>query len=194
MGAVGFILAATYWPGLSGAAEASRWASLCLLVPIALFFVRVEWTAVHVVGSLLFGWAVLSLLWTPVWYDGVAALMQLTILAGAFLIGASRGAGSLWKGLGCGLLFSSIICIVQALGFQPVADTGAASSGLFVNPDVLAEITAVVFIALILERLWWLAAGFTPALVLSDCRSALLAVFVAGTLIVWRRWRWRVLY
>ena len=193
MGAVGFLLAATYWPGLAGAAEASRWASLCVLVPIALFFVQVRLTVTHLVGGLLFGWAVLSLMWTPVWYDGVAALMQFIVLAGAVLIGASRGAGSLWKGLGYGLLLSSVVCVVQALGFQPVADTGSASSGLFVNPDVLAEITAVVFIALVFERSW-LAVGLLPALFLTECRSALIAVFVVGAIAGWRKWRWRVLY
>src|ERR1019366_1160883 len=103
MGVVVFLLAVTFWPGLAGAAEASRWASLCILIPIALFFVQVRLTVVHVVGGLLLGWAALSLMWTPVRYDGVAALMQLTILAGAFLIGSGCKVEGLWKGLGWGL-------------------------------------------------------------------------------------------
>jgi O-antigen ligase len=193
MGVVGFLLAATFWPGLAGAAEASRWASLCILVPIALFFVRVRLTFVHLVGGFLFGWAVLSLMWTPVWYDGVAALMQLTILVGAVLIGAGGKVDGLWKGLGLGLLVSSALCIFQALGFHPVIDAGQAPAGLFVNQDVLAEITAVVFIALVFERLW-LAVGLLPALILTGCRSALIAVFVVGGIAGWRKWRWRILY
>jgi hypothetical protein len=120
--------------------------------------------------------------------------MQLTVLAGAFLIGGS-GAGNLWKGLGWGLLVSSAVCLLQAFGFHPVIDLAStASAGLFVNPDVLGEITAVVFIALVLERSWLLALGLLPALVLSESRSALVAVFVCLAVMGWRRWGLKVLY
>jgi hypothetical protein len=191
---VGILLAVTFWPGLSGAAEASRWATLCLLVPTALFFVRVELTVIHLLGGLLFIYALASIIWTPVRFDGVAELMQLTILAGAFLIGAGGKIEGLWNGLGLGLLVSSAVCIAQAFNIQPVTNLGGGDpAGLFINADVLAEITAVVFIALVFERSW-LAVGLLPALILSDSRSAIVAVFVVGACAGWCKWRWRVLY
>jgi O-antigen ligase len=64
---------------------------------------------------------------------------------------------------------------------------------LFVNPNILAEITAVVFVALVYESNW-LAVGLLPTLALADCRSALLAIFVCLAFMGWQRWRWKVLY
>lgn len=186
----GFLVAVMFWPGQAGAAEASRWALLCVAVPTALFFVRPKLNVIHWVGMLFLAWAIISLAWTPVRYDGLNELMQLMIFAGMFLVGQSD-LGKLYQGLGLGLCVSSVICIAQALGFHLVTSAAAdASTGLFVNQNILAEITAAVFVALLCQRSWWLAAGLLPAIILSQCRSAILALAICAAYAAWRKWRW----
>src|SRR5580658_8312104 len=117
MGLIGFIVAITFWPGMAGAAETSRWASLCILVPIGLFCVTIRPTIVHCIGGALIAYMVLSMLWTPVQYDGIAELMQIAIIAGAFLIGHdSSTLIPLFRGLGLGLCVLSVISIAQMFG------------------------------------------------------------------------------
>lgn len=196
MGLIGFIVAATFWPGQAGAAETSRWASLCVLVSIGLFFVSIRPTVVHVIGVIFLVYAVLSLWWAPVWYDGIAALMQFAIIAGAFLLGHEmEDSTPLYAGIGLGLAISSVVSLLQWYGFEPVVSisSGTSPAGLFINPNFAGEIAALVLIGLVLSEAWWISAGLLPVLLLSHSRAALLSLAVCGSLYIWQRWRWRIL-
>ncbi len=191
----GFLIAATFWPALSGAANASRWTMLCVAVPVGLFFVKLpplgspQW----IVAGLL-SWATLSLTWTPVLYDGIFRLAELAILAGCFLIGSATNVGAFYRGLAYGLGISSVICILQALGYEPVqivAD-GAPPSGLFINPDMLGELCIVVLIGLLAYRMYPLIWMVLPALVLSQSRTAMVAgaICVLGYASLRGKWKY----
>lgn len=153
MGLLCFIVAVTFWPGMAGAADASRWASLCVLVPIGLFFVVIRPTVIHVIGALLIGYMALSMLWTPVGFDGVAELMQVAVIAGMFLIGhETDDLTPLYRGLGLGLWVSSGIAIAQWLGYEPVVIVAPDNTpGLFINPNTMGEIAAVVILGLVVR-------------------------------------------
>lgn len=189
---LGLLLAICFWPGQSGAAEASRWALLFVAVPISLWFVRIKSTPIHWLGCAVLLWSVASLIWAPVRYDGAAELMQMAVMAGAFLVGHSLDdLGPFYRGLGYGLCVSSFLAIVQALGYHPITDLGGYSAGLFVNSSILGEITVAAIVVLACGRNWWLVAALFSALVLSQCRSALLAIGVCCIAMAWERWRWR---
>ena len=174
---LGFIVAATFWPGLANAANGSRWATLYVAVPTALFFVRIVPNSVYVVLGLLLVWAEFSQLWTPVHADGINALFQFGVIACAFLVAHNtEDLRPLYSGLGLGLWISSGIAIAQTFGYYPVAvvNNGGPASGLFVNPDVFGEISIAVLVGLIADRTWWIAAVVVPSIILSECRSAIL--------------------
>ncbi len=183
-----------FWPGMAGAAGASRWALLAVAVPSVLFIVKPVTTWLHVVGIALLAWAAISLAWTTVFYDGLAAVIELTIIAGSFLIGQGTATlRPLFGGMGLGLWVSSLLAILQYAGFGPVVTqfAGSSPSGLFVNPNILAEIAAPIFVGLMLTGQWLIAAGVAPSLMLTECRSAVLALGAVALIWSWRRWQWQ---
>jgi O-antigen ligase len=120
--------------------------------------------------------------------------MQCLVLASAFLVGhALADTRSLYVGLGLGLAVSSLIAVLQAIGLHPVITGEGPDPGLFVNSTIPGEICAAVFVGLMGERLYWIAALLVPALVLCQCRSAALAIAICGTWYAIRRWRWKAL-
>ncbi len=183
-----------FWPGMAGAAGASRWALLAVAVPSVLFIVKPVTTWLHVVGIALLAWAAISLAWTTVFYDGLAAVIELTIIAGSFLIGQGTAKlRPLFAGMGLGLWVSSLVVILQYAGFDPVVTqfAGSSPSGLFVNPNILAEIAAPVFVGLMLTGQRLIAVGVAPSLMLTECRSAVLALGAVALVWLWQRWRWQ---
>lgn len=200
---------------MAGAAETSRWVTLLVALPTALFFVSVKPNQIHWLGFALLIWAELSLLWTPVPYDGLFALGQMVLIGLAFLIGCGvDDARPIYRGMGIGLWISSGICILQFFGYSPVisqfvpsslsmawfSDVGAVypsiiqATGLFVNPNTLGEISVLVLVALAVDQSrasLIIAAGVLPSLVLSECRSAMVAGTICAVLYALKRWSWR---
>lgn len=175
---------------MAGAADDSRWTALGVVLPISLCFVAVRPNRIYWLGFAFVIYAEISLLWTPVPYDGVAAMMQLLVLVCAFLFAHSQeDLRPVFSWAGIGLWISSGIAILQAIGYQPVVKAaGNLAPGLFVNQDLLGGCAVVVLVALVADRTWWIAAGVVPALVLSQCRSAWLAGLCCFIVYGWRRW------
>lgn len=179
-GALGFMVAVAYWPGLDGAALTPRWAVLAVMLPILLMLVGTRrLTSAHLIGIGLLVWATVSLLWAHSGYDGFGALLKLGILAQAFVLGARLDSLlPIWTGLAIGLVVNSAILLVTP-----------DNSGLFHNPNSLGELTALVVIALAVEGLWhWLPFLF-PALWLPHSRAAWLAIAVVFAIALWGRCR-----
>ena len=181
---VGFLATATYWPGISGAATTPRWSALFLLVPWLIRGDRVTDPMPYVWGGAFVLFAVASLFWTPQLLDGIGQVFTLSLLVALFWYGGEIGVGGLrmlFIGASIGVWISSGVAIVQALGYHPVDDLGPGwgPSGLFVNGNFLAETAALLCVAAIADRMWWLLPGLLPSLILPQGRGAMLAVAVA---------------
>ena len=193
---LGFGIAVAFWPGMAGAEDSSKWVAAFVLLPSALFFVRIKPNVTHWVGLSLLAWADLSLMWTTVLDDGVAGMIRLVVIAVAFLVGnGNEDLRPLYRWFGLGLWLSSVLAIFQWFGYQPVVTMvgDVNPPGLFVNPDLLGEISVLVIVGLIADRSWWIAAGVVPGLLLSQSRAAALALVICGALYAVRRWKWPTL-
>jgi hypothetical protein len=183
------LVAVAYWPGIAGAATTPRWAVLALMVPWLLH--RQTINAVHVAGVAFIAWAALSLLWSASPQDGIGSLFILGLLAMCLWLGGEihdLRPVYIWAGLG--LCVSSAAAVLQAAGFHPVlTNTDALPSGLFVNANFMAEAAALIVVALVAERVWWLIPGLLPALILPQSRTAMLACGV-GLMVNYRRHTW----
>ena len=145
-------------------------------------------TRAHLLGCVLIGWAVLSVLWAPQPLYSLNGLWQVVILpAICFCLGSqNRSLRPLFIGAGIGLAVSSAISIGQLAGWidWPSINT---PSGLFLNKNFMAEAAALVLIWLIAERVWWLVVLVAPCVVLAGARGALLALAIGLGLLTARR-------
>ena len=138
---------------------------------------------------LLLIWAGVSLLCSTVIDDALNGLLQLVFMAAAFAVGAEiSNAKHLYRGLGIGMAVSSVIAIAQMAGYAPVnvALGNAAAAGLFINSNFLGWAAALVFVLLIAQGDRLLSVAVLPALILSNCRIADLAVIVCLGILAWR--------
>lgn len=163
-------------PVFSGGAVTPRWALLSTAVPLVLMFRSVPLGAAHLFCGLLLGWCAVTLAWTPALLDGIDALWKLALFCGLALIGALLPSlGPVYAGAAVGLAVSGVL----ALG----------GVNLFGNGNFMGEAAALVLVALVARRQWWLAAVVLPALVVSQARGAWLAVAVAAAVWLWPRRR-----
>lgn len=178
MAFLGFLIAAAYWPGISGAANAPRWALVSVAVPF-LFPDRVRLTTGHVALILLVVWAALSLAWSPQPLDAIPALWVLVLVLGAFCIGGElQSLRPVYIGMALGLGVNSVAAIAQEFyGWAGVAQF-SVPAGLFVNPIMLGELSALVIVALVAERIWWAIPFIVPSIVLAGARGPALALIL----------------
>lgn len=185
-----FAISALYWPGIAGAATTPRWSVMAVAIPFLLKPHRV--TVTHLWGLSIIGLAAASMLWNPAPLDGVGALLSLCILAGCFCFGNQLDdLRPLYIGAGLGLWVSSIIAMLQFFGFA-VLPTYTPVSGLFVNGNFMSEAAALLVVAAVAERIWWLVPGLLPALFLTDARGAILACTMGLMVHYRRKWRWLI--
>lgn len=188
MAVLSFLAAAVYWPGVAGAATSSRWALLALVVP---WLVREQrMTAAHMAGGAFLLWAAVTLIWASNRYDGINSIFILLTLSACFSLGVHQDSlRRMWIGAGLGLGLSAVIIALDyfmVLSFMP----GPALGGLFVNRNFFAEAAALVLIAAVAERIWWLIPLLLPAMLMTESRGAALSLAVA--LAVYFRQQWRV--
>ena len=175
---LGLAVTAAFWPGFSDQGIV-RWAAIYVMVPIALLVEEdtprspnmVRW-----VGAALLIYLVASLFWTTVRYDGEYAMLQAIVMALVFVLAHSiEDARPLYSGLGLGLWLSVPLAVLQYLNWTLVVfgnpiltvhSYGGEIAGTFVNPNLLAEITFPVLVALLYDRTWWIAAGLVPIVLL----------------------------
>ena len=186
---LGLILPLCYIPGVSDLDILSGWIVLSLMLPF--FFLRpIRLGVAHYLGLAFLGYATLSLLWAPVWQQGIWDLWQLAILAACFCLGDRDDLPKLYKGLAIGIGINTILAICQKLGWQPVHHNNSDyPAGLFFNPDMLGESAALVSIALYSIRNYGLLVMTLPAVFLSGGRAAILSVVMILVLEGWKRSR-----
>ena len=176
---LGLILPLCYIPGVSDLDILSGWIVLSLTLPW--FFLRpLRLGVAHYLGLAFLGYATLSLLWAPVWQQGIWDLWQLAILAACFCLGSSRdNQRPLYLGLALGLSVNTALAVGQQFGWQPVHHNSSdIPAGFFFNNDMLGESAALVSIALYSIRLYWPIILTLPSVFLSGGRAAILSIVV----------------
>lgn len=173
-----------YVPGVTGAAISTGWLFLFLTIPILFLFCEISLG----IGFLFICYSVLSLLWT---YDLNIAyfyILQLIVLACTFHIGANiKNLEPIIKGLSFGLGVSAILAIAQKFGFNNwIYSVNDKPTGLFVNPNIFSEISAILFVSIIILKLWWWLPVTLPGLILVQSRAALLGIAVGMFIYIWR--------
>lgn len=189
LGLLAFVVAVAYCPD----ASVLRWSiaafGLCLLAlarpP------RIELTGAHLIALVLLLWALLSLLWTTSLYDGGFELLQWELVAlPAFILGASASSlRPLYVGLSLGIAVNLGVVAVQLMGFEPVFNA-ATPSGLFGNRHVLSEIAVLALVGCAACRVWWACPAPLLVVLLTQERTALLALLVVGIVYVGKRLPW----
>lgn len=190
LAALGCLVTTTYWPGIAGAANSSRWIVLgCVSGWLLLYPERIRITAAHLAGALFVGWAFLTYLWSSSPQDTIGWGLRLAILAAVFCLGSMcRDMRPVYAGVTLGLIPSYLVAIAQFSGWHGIPDRGAPA-GLFVNQNFYAEICALVAVALIAEKMWEWVPITAPGLLLTNARGALLGLAVALLAMAWHRKR-----
>ena len=185
----GFLLAVCFNPYIYTAATNPRWAFLAISLPVMIWVSSPNhFTLNHLLGLIFLAWSALSLLWTANLPDGASSLIQLSIAAMAFVLGArSASLKPILGGLALGLTVSSLIVLFQINASQIIS---TKIEGLFGNRDMLAETAAMVLVGCIGYRLWWFIPGLIPAIVIYPYpRAAWLSLTMALIIYVWSRSR-----
>ncbi len=182
---LGFAVMTAYIPGTIGGALPTGWVVLWLVMPLLLFDCNPELTFAHWWGAAFLGCAALSLLWSP---HGLLAMMQWLALGMVFVWASSLDdLRPVLKGLAAGLGVSALVFVAQWLGWHGVQSV-EGPAGLFVNPNLLAEASALMLILLVSFKLWpWLVVT-VPGLATAS-RGALVALFVASMMWLWSQSR-----
>lgn len=178
---LGFAVAAAYGPGLPSEALAPRWAAIAVGVPlVSRLDPRALGAPLCALLAILVGFGALSLAWSPAPFAGTQELFFILMLCGVCLAGAGLDdLDGVMTGLGLGLLLSSVIAVVQWLGWEPVAHGSGRPGGLFFNSEVLAEFSALVLVWALLRPRWWLVGVALVPLLLCQSRVAVLTALAA---------------
>ncbi len=171
-----FLVTVAYVPWFADAGNAPRWVLLSVLVPLA-WRLRL-WALPHTLAAVFFGFAALSLLWTPVAIEGVQPLWQFALLWALFCIGAEQDSMEpVFVGAAWGMALSGVAALFQA---EP--------TGLFLNKNFMAEAAALVGAGLLAYRRYQLLPLILPAVLLPNARGALLALCVVVAMERGSRW------
>ncbi len=173
-------------PGIIGATANTSWAVMWLVSPLLLLKYDIEITIIHILGFLFLSYSALSLLWSP---HGFLELMQMLALASVFVWGCSlKDLRSVTIGLSLGLVISSVIAILQYFKIDLPIVTIAIErpSGLFINPNIYAEVSGMVLILILINKLYWYAPATFIGL-LSTSRAVTLALGFSLAMFVWSK-------
>ena len=191
---IGFIAVLLVIPGIREYATASKWSFLAVAVATSVCFTKIKYTKGHLIGFWLLNWALLSLLWCPVWYDGLQGAAWLLIMAGAFILGGAA------RDLRLFYLVTSLAFIPSAINMALFKFTGVyVSFGMFPaggtlgNPNFAGEaagaIAASALGVISLRRSFPRLIAVSPALatmLLSGCRGAMVGF---GLMALCRLWQ-----
>lgn len=188
---ISLILPFIYIPGILGASIPWGWFHLFILIPVLFLFVQFKINSIHIYGLLFLLYATLSLLWTVHFNIGFFILLQLIVLGMVFCIGSALDRlDTLFKFIAIGLLVSVIVFILQKhFNFKAVY-YNSYPAGLFVNKNIFCEVSVVVFLALLVYKLWWWIPITVPGIVYVHSRGAILGLFVGIVAWIWSRDKW----
>src|ERR1035437_6461813 len=191
----GFLLAICFNPYIWTAATQPRWSFLAIALPIMIwrhsFASPNHFTLTHALGLTFLAWVTLSLLWTPNLPDAFNELIQLVIVAEAFVLGARmKLLSTIFMGLAIGLSISSLIIISPLQHLIPNQPISIHLEGLLGNRNMLAEAAVLTAVGCIGYRLWWFIPGLLPAIFMPQmARGALVGGLAAFVVWVWFRSR-----
>ena len=179
-----FAVTTAFIPGIFGAASNTAWAVMWLVAPVLLLNCKIGVTPITVLGALFLAYASISLLWSP---HGLLELMQLLALASVFVWGlALKDLRNVTIGLSVGLAVSSVIAILQYFKAELLIINFTKFSGLFINSNIYAEVSGMIFILLIINKLWWYIPVTIPGLLVSS-RAVVLALGVSLAMFIWHK-------
>lgn len=183
MAVLAFLVSVVYVPGYTGVSIATGWAMMSVALPIATWR-PIPATPFHIAGALFFAFAILSLRWAPDKDFGIFHLWQLACIGGAFVLGSQlKDTRPVVIGLALGVGVSSVICIVQTLGYDPVLRSyERRASGLLFNSVACGEFATFVLIWLLAKRMWWYVPLVLPAFLLPWSRGAFAAAVLFACL------------
>jgi len=101
---------------------------------------------------------------------------------------APEGLDKLFMGLGYGLILNLFFSIGQMQGYD-FFPTVVNPAGLFVNKNMLAEVSALVLVGLVGYGRYYLASVPASLLAVTTCRGAWVGVALAGAVWAWRYYR-----
>ena len=160
---LGFLLAICFNPYIYTAATTPRFSFLAIAIPISIWFSSPNhFTPLHLIGLTLTGWLTLSLAWTAFPLDGLAELIQLGIVAGAFVLGARQPLKPIFAGLALGISVSSLIVVFPNIMTSYYVSVNW--EGLFGNRNVLSECALLTLVGCFVYRLYWFIPGLVPAI------------------------------
>lgn len=184
---VGFALTALFVPQLAGCAVTPRWALLAVTLALLVRLPQ-KITLAHLTLALFIIWSTISLLWTPNVLDGLNEICEYIIAAQAFLLGVQiKNLGPIFRGLGVGLVLSTIMLAAQQWIDPDLVLHGTTHAGLFYNSATLGEIACLVAIALIVQHDWLLLVAIAPCVLVPEARAGWIAFTAAGIVWLWQR-------
>lgn len=195
--AVGLLVTIIYVPGITGAAIPSGWALLWFAIPLCLIIDcargrSITATDPHWLGLTFALWCAVSMAWTVDRNGAMLSFFELGAFGITFLWASGLDdARPVYYGLAIGLLINDGIALAQYFLEMDIVGEISRPAGLFVSKNVFGELSALIVIVLAGNGLWrWVPVGL-PGIMLTGSRGALLALFSAGFLWLWR-WNRRI--
>ena len=192
---LGVVVSLCFIPGWTGAIIPTQYAVLSAVLPFTLWR-QGQITIFHWLGIAMIAYATASLAWNADFYGGVYGLWLACIMALSFWFGSTlHSLRDIYAGLAVGAAISSMIAIVQALGYQPLpVDTAPGKfSGIYFNTVVQGSVLTLLFIALLSERMFYWAFPLLPGIALSGSRGAWLALAI-GVVALYVRKIWLLIF
>lgn len=190
----GFIVATAYVPGWSGAAIPTTYPVLMIVLSTIILFYEVpKITVNHLWGTLFLAYGALSLFWTINFNIGFYNYLHQFLLLGLIFMFGSMidDLKPLFKGLAIGLGVSALVAIGQwGFNFNLIFANHTKIAGLFVNSNVLCEISVIMLVALLVLKLYWWIPVTLPGIVLVHSRAAILALLITGFWYIYKHYRW----
>lgn len=191
---LGFLVAVVYVPGWSGAAIPTGYTFLMIVISLLLIYANIRITSAHLYGSLFLLYAFVSLLWAPYFNISFFTLLyQIVLLGLIFCYGSSLDdLRPIIKGLALGLGVSAVVCLLQwnynykEIVFNTIFVNYTGIAGLFVNGNVLCEVSVVMLLALIVYKLYWWIPVTLPGILIIHSRAAVFALITCCFVFMYR--------
>ncbi len=109
------------------------------------------------------------------------------VLGLVFVIGQNiKDLTAIFKSLALGLGVSAVVCLFQWYGFHGVYSLSNTPAGLFINPNIFSEVSAIILVSLVVLKLWWWIPVTLPGLLIVHSRAAYVGLGVGLLFTVWK--------